>query len=185
MTINIPDFMPVLGRGNHDNPEQGACVMEMVSFVAGEEWSDTPECTNMALAMLAQRVNDFVSDDNRNVIAHMVPRFIGTSKLESALFLSTVAEKLAESGEFGMFGYQGSFRLSSADLLSSIKEHFNFEKDIEKRLTNEEYDQKAMRILEIALDTADEMLERGEYAVTKEEAFAKIASIPCQIKVNA
>lgn len=179
MTVNIPDFMPILSRGNHYNPQQGACVMEMVSYVAGEDWSDTPECTNTELAFLAQKVNDFVSDDNRNAIALMVPRFIGTSKLKNSSFNRDVAHAISMSGEFTQFKNW----FGATELLLTIKNHFNTEIDTNKRLTNEEYDQKAIRILEIALDVADKLLERGEYAVTTEEAFAKMAELPNQKKV--
>jgi hypothetical protein len=37
-----------------------------------------------------------------------------------------------------------------------------------------------MKILEVTLDVADQVLERGVYAIETEEAFAKIAELPCQ-----
>ena len=32
--------------GRHRNPRKGACFMEMASFLAGERWSDHPQCTH-------------------------------------------------------------------------------------------------------------------------------------------
>ncbi|MGH9734669.1 MAG: hypothetical protein ACRD8A_08785 [Candidatus Acidiferrales bacterium] len=32
-----------LGTGSHEK-ETGFCVMEAVAYVAGEKWSDAPEC---------------------------------------------------------------------------------------------------------------------------------------------
>src|SRR5699024_3596817 len=57
--------MPLLARGRHRNPRRGACFMELVSYLAGETWSDSPECTDESLAHLARMVNDFSSDADR------------------------------------------------------------------------------------------------------------------------
>jgi hypothetical protein len=177
--MNIPDFIPVLGRGNHASPESGACVMEMVSFIAGENWTDMPECVQHDIARLAQQVNDFVSDDNRNKIAHMIPRFIGTDKLTPAI--SEFGQKRAEALKKAFADYKFITNETFPHLiLIDIKDHFRNETDINKRLTNEEYDDLAMKILEVTLDVADQVLERGVYAIETEEAFAKIAELPCQ-----
>jgi len=56
-TLTAPELMPVLSRGKHRNPRRGACFMEMVSFLAGERWSDHPACTHPLLAEMARLVN--------------------------------------------------------------------------------------------------------------------------------
>ena len=48
-----PDGMPQLSRGKHRSPKTGACFMEFASFLAGEPWSDSPQCTDPMLAHLA------------------------------------------------------------------------------------------------------------------------------------
>ena len=49
--MKLEDFGPfTLSSGAHDGPEDGMCVMEMVSFLAGEEWSDTPTCASPVIA---------------------------------------------------------------------------------------------------------------------------------------
>jgi hypothetical protein len=179
--VNIPDFIPVLGHGGHYNPKDGACVMEMVSFIAGEKWSDRPDCVDEGIQEIARNVNDFVSDDNRQVIADMIPRFIGTDALgnnHEKTFEKLLASKFMADPELSVFA-SGKFPSSSA-VLDSIQYHFLHEKDLDKRYTNEHYDLMAMRILELNLDAADEVLGRGVYAVTKEEAFTKIAELPGQ-----
>jgi len=72
-----PDLMPVLSRGKHRNPRKGACFMEMASYLAGERWSDHPECTHPLLAVLAREVNDRVGDAARQRLAPLIPEVIG------------------------------------------------------------------------------------------------------------
>jgi hypothetical protein len=73
----IPDLVPVLARGKHRNPRKGACFMELASFLAGESWTDHPDCTHPLLAALARDVNDHISDVARHQIAPLVPEVIG------------------------------------------------------------------------------------------------------------
>ncbi|GAB2463539.1 hypothetical protein [Xylanimonas ulmi] len=67
----------MLGRGKHRNPKKGACFMELASFLAGERWSDHPQCTHPLLAMLARAVNDLTSDGARPRLAPLIPSVIG------------------------------------------------------------------------------------------------------------
>lgn len=53
-----PDGMPVLRGGKHRRPEDGSCLMEYVSVLAGERFSDRPRCTAPVLARLARHAND-------------------------------------------------------------------------------------------------------------------------------
>lgn len=74
-----PEYMPVLSRGAHSGPSKGACIMEYVSFIAGEEWSDTPSCTHPVLALVAQRINDGLSEADRHMLLPLLPRLMGTN----------------------------------------------------------------------------------------------------------
>ena len=64
--LAIPTLMPHLSAGAHRTPRRGACFMEFASYLAGERWSDHPECTDPVLAALARGVNDGVSDARRD-----------------------------------------------------------------------------------------------------------------------
>lgn len=75
----MENFMPVLSKGSHIKPSQGACVMEMVSFLAGEEWSDTPDCSNRRITIAAQLVNDNVENRNRHLILKDFDRLFNTA----------------------------------------------------------------------------------------------------------
>ena len=72
-----PDLMPVLSRGKHRSPRKGACFMELASYLAGEKWSDHPQCTHPLLAALARDVNDHVGVDARARLVPMIPSVIG------------------------------------------------------------------------------------------------------------
>ncbi|MGH3320368.1 MAG: hypothetical protein ACRDN9_09335 [Streptosporangiaceae bacterium] len=74
-----PDHLPLLARGAHRDPADGVCLMEYVSVLAGEPFSDHPECTDPLLAHVARRVNDTISDQARPGLAILAPDLIGTS----------------------------------------------------------------------------------------------------------
>jgi hypothetical protein len=72
-----PDYIPVLARGKHRTPKSGACFMEFASFLAGERWSDHPECTDGTLGMLARGVNDSVGNTSRDRLVRLIPSVVG------------------------------------------------------------------------------------------------------------
>src|SRR5215203_4707304 len=51
--------------------------MELVSYLAGERWSDHPACTHSLLASVARLVNDHTSDEGRPQLAELIPAVIG------------------------------------------------------------------------------------------------------------
>lgn len=73
-----PDGMPVLSRGRHSRAEEGACLMEYVSVIAGEPFSDHPQCVEPLLVRLAWAVNDSAPPSVRETLVHFAPRLIGT-----------------------------------------------------------------------------------------------------------
>lgn len=76
--ISVPDGLPLLTRGRHVDPAAGSCLMEYVSVLAGERFSDRPRCTHPLLAWAARRVNDTVGDTVRPELAVLAPDLIGT-----------------------------------------------------------------------------------------------------------
>ena len=67
-----------LSKGSHPNLEAGACVMEMVAFVAGEPWTDKPQCASPVLASYCRALNDRMPDDQRQRLIPFIPRLVGT-----------------------------------------------------------------------------------------------------------
>jgi hypothetical protein len=51
--------------------------MEFASYLAGERWSDHPDCTDPVLSTLARGVNDGVSDARRGDLVLHIPRVVG------------------------------------------------------------------------------------------------------------
>jgi hypothetical protein len=76
-SITIPDLVPTLSAGRHRSARKGACFMEFASYLAGESWSDHPNCTDPTLSTLARAVNDTMSDGRRSELVIEIPRVIG------------------------------------------------------------------------------------------------------------
>lgn len=69
--------VPVLSRGRHASPRDGASFMELASLLAGERWTDRPRCTHPVLAALARAVNELCDPGDRRALAVLVPDVIG------------------------------------------------------------------------------------------------------------
>ncbi len=68
-----------LKSGGHSSIEEGACVMEVVSWVAGEPWSDRPQCACPVISTFLRNWNDSLPDDERNeLLRDLIPRLVGT-----------------------------------------------------------------------------------------------------------
>jgi len=77
--MDTPDFLPTLSAGSHDAEHGEACVMEYVSLLAGEEWSDRPECTHPILAHEARTTNDLLREADRSRLVPLIGRLFGTT----------------------------------------------------------------------------------------------------------
>jgi hypothetical protein len=67
-----------LDRGGHKSPEEGACVLEAVAYVAGEPFSDHPACASPILTSFLISWNDSLNDAERQMLKPYVPRLVGT-----------------------------------------------------------------------------------------------------------
>lgn len=69
-----------LGAGSHSSLEDGLCVMEAVSFVAGEPWSDSPTCACPVIAAFMRTWNDGLPSgaDRDRLLKPLVPRLVGS-----------------------------------------------------------------------------------------------------------
>lgn len=76
--------IPPLGQGSHASIDDGACIMEAVSFVAGEPWSDHPVCACPVITQFLQSWNDILPDDERDTLLRpLIPRLLGTRGTEA------------------------------------------------------------------------------------------------------
>lgn len=78
--MHVPDALPSLSAGSHDADHGEACVMEYVSLLAGEEWSDRPECTHPLLAHEARTANDLLREGDRTRLVPLIGRLFGTTE---------------------------------------------------------------------------------------------------------
>jgi hypothetical protein len=78
----LPYLEPLkLGRGSHDPPSNGlvnACVMEAVAYVAGEPFSDRPECASPVITSFLVSWNDAMDDVDRQMLKPYIVRLVGT-----------------------------------------------------------------------------------------------------------
>jgi len=76
-TLNIGTLQ--LKAGSH-RPDSGeACLLEAVSFVAGEPWSDRPQCVSQILGAYGRKLNDVLPDSKRQQLVPLIPKLIGTA----------------------------------------------------------------------------------------------------------
>ena len=88
MTITIDEKrlarVKTLGSGNHKPPSNGhdvaACIMEAAAYVAGEPWSDHPECTCPVITAFMVTWNDALPNDaeRARLLLPLIPKLIGT-----------------------------------------------------------------------------------------------------------
>jgi hypothetical protein len=90
----------VLSSGAHQ-PDGKACLMEAVAYIAGERWSDKPECASPVLAAYGRQLNDSIRTDELRTEALMplVPLLVGTradaaTELRRAEFLARYAVRV-------------------------------------------------------------------------------------------
>src|SRR5438270_3367349 len=72
-----------LGAGKHSSPEEGACVMELASMLAGEEFSDRPRCVSPVVGAFLRVYNDFVGDVRRQDLRAIASTVVGSAAPES------------------------------------------------------------------------------------------------------
>ena len=78
--MNHVDLSTVhLEAGGHNGPDDGMCVMELVSLLARQPFSDAPPCVSPILRDFAMRWNDDLDDTTRQRLVPYAPRMVGTA----------------------------------------------------------------------------------------------------------
>lgn len=67
-----------LRAGSHASPDQGACVMELASMLAGEPFSDAPDAVCPVIAAFLRTYNDCVDDRRRQDLYEYAAKAVGT-----------------------------------------------------------------------------------------------------------
>lgn len=67
-----------LARGKHHSPDEGACVMELSSMLAGEAFSDHPISVCPVIGSLLRAHNDAIDDGRRQDLYAYAARVVGS-----------------------------------------------------------------------------------------------------------
>jgi hypothetical protein len=78
-TINLNNLERItLDAGAHNAPEDGHCLLEVVSMMSGEPFSDSPACCCPTLAAFGRRWNDDLPDTERQQLKQYIPQLLGS-----------------------------------------------------------------------------------------------------------
>src|SRR3989440_2379430 len=83
-----------LSKGKHSSPEDGACVMELASMLAGEPFSDHPASVCPVVGSFLRAYNDSVDDERRQDLYAYAAQVVGSRA--SVSVQRERAERLAE-----------------------------------------------------------------------------------------
>jgi len=96
VTKILPHLKPLVGK--HPSPEEGVCIMEILSLALGVEWingrwyfkpdmdfTDLPACTHTAIAVAAQRTWDSAGEAEPTMTASVASVIIGPAVVSRRL----------------------------------------------------------------------------------------------------
>jgi hypothetical protein len=70
----------VLDDGGHAENNNGEmCLLEAAAYMAGEPWSDHPQCVCPTLGAFGRSLNDRLPDDKRQLLKPLLPELLGTA----------------------------------------------------------------------------------------------------------
>jgi hypothetical protein len=87
-----------LAKGKHQSAEQGACVMELASMLAGEPFTDHPRSVSAPIASFLRRYNDLLDDRRRQDLYRFAAAVVGTAS-SSEVELARVQRVMAWADE--------------------------------------------------------------------------------------
>src|SRR5579863_8089158 len=86
-----------LSKGKHSSPDDGACVMELASMLAGEPFTDHPASVCPVIGSFLRSYNDSIDDHRRQSLYAYASKVVGSRG--SQLTQQARAERLAEWAE--------------------------------------------------------------------------------------
>jgi hypothetical protein len=93
--MSTPSHQTVrLSKGKHSSPENGACVMELASMLAGEPFTDHPQSVCPVIGSFLRAYNDSVDNEKRQDLYAYAAMVVGTRA--SAQVQRARAERLAQ-----------------------------------------------------------------------------------------
>ena len=67
-----------LSKGKHTSPEDGACVMELASMLAGETFTDHPVSVCPVIGSFLRAYNDSIDDQRRQSLYEYASKVVGS-----------------------------------------------------------------------------------------------------------
>ena len=67
-----------LSKGKHTGPEDGACVMELASMLAGEPFTDHPASVCPVIGSFLRSYNDSIDSDRRQALYEYASKVVGS-----------------------------------------------------------------------------------------------------------
>ena len=68
-----------IASGGHSSFEEGGCAMELASWIAGEPWSDHPNCVCPVIGAFMRSWNDALPDEDRTrLLLPLIAKTVGT-----------------------------------------------------------------------------------------------------------
>ncbi len=77
MTIDLATIH--LDQGDHRDPDDGHCLLEVVSMLAGRPFNDNPPCVSPVLRAYGIALNDQWDDTQRQKLLPFAPRLLNTA----------------------------------------------------------------------------------------------------------
>lgn len=68
-----------LSKGKHSSPDDGACVIELASMLAGEPFSDHPRSVSPPIAAFLRGYNDLLDGERRQDLYPYAAKVVGTA----------------------------------------------------------------------------------------------------------
>lgn len=88
-----------LTRGSHRSPDDGVCVMELASMLAGEDFGDHPDSVCPVIGGFLRTYNDSVDDDRRQDLYRYAAEVVGTrSSRQVRLARARLCRRLTAAG---------------------------------------------------------------------------------------
>jgi len=75
---NLTTNLPTLASGSHNIGDNQACLMELISIMEGEEFTDSPKCVSRVLQEFGMVLNDVFHEALRNDLLRLAPMLVGT-----------------------------------------------------------------------------------------------------------
>lgn len=175
MSLNIPEFMPILSRGGHTSPAEGACIMEYASFLNGEAWTDAPSCTDHLLADAARYINDELDDEDRQRLLPLLPRLMGTaaSSDRATQAILDAAAKFVEH----LSGHEEHFVSSCAEAAQDRAAHGSTAAVSEAHIATSGAGMDLVEFLSTLIDAYDKATGRTAPATVTEDDLRRCAEL--------